>query len=54
MIKLYHKYAHVWPIMHSYRLWILQVCKEHTEFKYEQNLQVVVQLWTLLYQKLLD
>ena len=28
IMKFYLEYAHVWPILHSFRMWILQVCKD--------------------------
>lgn len=34
MMKCYLNYAHVWPILHSYRMWILQVCKDSIDTKF--------------------
>lgn len=35
LIKLYENFAHVWPVLHSYRLWILQINKDTIDFKFD-------------------
>ena len=52
MMKFYLNYAHVWPILQSYRLWILQFCSEPIDFKKIDDLIIIQQQFSKLYEKI--
>lgn len=53
LMKCYLNYAHVWPVIHSYRMWILQVCKETIETKAEDKIGSLRGLSVRLCQQIL-
>ena len=52
IMKFYLEYAHVWPILHSFRMWILQVCKEVISTKYEEKVDAIQQLSSTLIEQI--
>ena len=41
MLNFYLQYAHIWPILHTYRMWILQVCKESMINRSEEKIDLI-------------
>lgn len=52
IMKFYLEYAHVWPILHSFRMWILQVCKDTISTKFEEKVETIQRLSSILLEQI--
>lgn len=52
IMKLYLEYAHIWPILHTYRMWILQVTKDTMVTKHEEKIAHLKGLRAKLFEQI--
>jgi hypothetical protein len=52
IMSFYLEYAHVWPALYSFRMWILQVCKDTISIKFDDKPSILKDLLDRLMERI--